>query len=107
MPNYNHLAWIYDWLAKIVFGNNQEIAKQAFLTHIPDKAKVLIVGGGTGKIIDYLRDLNKQLVVDFVEPSANMMIRAKKREVSHLQINFYRRSILETDTSQKMMQTLI
>jgi ubiquinone/menaquinone biosynthesis C-methylase UbiE len=98
MPNYNHIAWIYDWLAKIVFGRKQELAMQAFLSIIPDTAKILVVGGGTGKIIDYLRILHKQLEIDFVEPSANMMCQAKKREISHLQINFYQQSILEFQT---------
>jgi ubiquinone/menaquinone biosynthesis C-methylase UbiE len=95
MPNYNHIAWIYDWLAKIVFGGKQELAKQAFLARIPDKANILVVGGGTGKIIDYLGDLNQQLDVDFVEQSANMMFYARKRAVSHLKINFHQQSILD------------
>ena len=99
MPNYNHIAWIYDWLAKIVFGRKQELAMQAFLSVIPDTAKILVVGGGTGKIIDYLRKLHKQLEIDFVEPSANMMYQAKKREVSNLQINFYQQSILDIKTA--------
>jgi len=95
MPDYNHIAWIYDWLAKIVYGEKQELAKQAFLAKIPDKGKILVVGGGTGKIIDYLRDLDKQLEVDFIELSTNMMSYAKKRKVSHLKINFHQHSILD------------
>ncbi len=98
MPNYNNIAWIYDWLAKIVFGSKQELAIQAFLRLIPDTAKILVVGGGTGKIIDYLRKLNKQLEIDFVEPSTSMMYQAKKRKLSHLQINFCQQSILDFKT---------
>lgn len=97
--NYNHIAWIYDWLAKIVFGRKQELAMQVFLSTIPDQAKVLVVGGGTGKIIDYLRELNKQLEIDFVEQSANMICYAKKRKASHLLINFYHHSILDLKTT--------
>lgn len=95
MPNYNHIAWIYDWLANIVFGGKQERAKQAFLPRIPDNANILVVGGGTGKIISYLRALNKDFEVDFVELSANMIFHAKEREVSHLKINFHQQSILD------------
>lgn len=98
MSNYNHIAWIYDWLAKIVFGRKQELAMQAFLNIIPDTAKILVVGGGTGKIIDYLQNLNKYLKIDFVEPSANMMRQAKKRDHSQLQINFCQQSILDFKT---------
>ena len=99
MANYKHIAWIYDWLAKIVFGRKQELAMKAFLDKIPDKAKILVVGGGTGKIINYLEDLSYQLEIDFVEPSANMISRAKKRQVSHLQVNFHHHSILELKTA--------
>ena len=98
MPNYNHLAWIYDWLAKIVFGRKQELATQAYLRIISDKAKILVVGGGTGKIIDYLGNLDKQLEVDFVEQSASMIAYAKKREALHLKLNFYHQSILDFKT---------
>ena len=54
MPNYNNIAWIYDWLAKVVFGRKQELASRAFLRIIPNDAKILVIGGGTGKIINYL-----------------------------------------------------
>ena len=99
MPNYNHIAWFYDDLAKIVFGNKQNLAKQVFLGQIPDNAKILVVGGGTGKIIDYLRGLNKRFEVDFVELSTSMMLYARKRKVSHLEVKFYRHSILDLNTT--------
>jgi len=100
IPNYNNIAWIYDWLAKIVFGRKQELAMRAFLRSIPQNSKVLVVGGGTGKIINYLGDLNKQLEVDFVEQSANMIRYAKKREVSHLKVNFYHQSIIDFNMTE-------
>ena len=99
MPDYNHIVWIYDRLAKFIFGKKQELAKQAFLIKIPEKAKILIVGGGTGKILDYLRDLDKQLEVDFVDLSANMIFQAKKRDVAYMQVNFYQQSVLDLKTT--------
>jgi ubiquinone/menaquinone biosynthesis C-methylase UbiE len=98
MPNYNRIAWIYDRLAKVVFGRKQQLAKKAFLTNIPDNAKILIVGGGTGGILDYLQDLGRPLDVDFVEYSSNMMLRARKRKISNLRIYFYDQSILDLKT---------
>jgi 2-polyprenyl-3-methyl-5-hydroxy-6-metoxy-1,4-benzoquinol methylase len=100
MPNYNNIAWIYDRLAKIVFGRKQELAMRAFLREIPQNSKVLVVGGGTGKIINYLGDLKKQLDVDFVEQSANMIRYAKKMEASHLKVNFYHQSILDFNRTE-------
>ena len=72
---------------------------KAFLHIIPDNAKILVVGGGTGKIIIYLEDLSCQLEIDFVEPSANMIKRAKKRQASHLQVYFHHHPILELETA--------
>ena len=99
IPDYNNIAWIYDWLAKIVFGRKLELAKQAYLAQIPKNANVLVVGGGTGKILDYLRDLDKQLKVDFIEQSEAMILRAKKRKTTGLRLNFYNHSILDLKTT--------
>jgi ubiquinone/menaquinone biosynthesis C-methylase UbiE len=95
MSNYNYIAWCYDGLAKIVYGRKLERAKQAFLEEIPGQAKVLVIGGGTGKVIDYLQKSAKQGEIDFIEPSAQMIRRAEKRDRSKLNINFYQQSILE------------
>ncbi len=93
--NYKYIAWIYDWLANLVFGNKLELAKRAFISDIPEGAKILVVGGGTGSIIEYLALLNKHLHVDFVEQSKYMIGYAKKRNVASLEIAFYNQSILD------------
>jgi len=98
MPNYNRIAWVYDRLAKIVFGRKQQLAKRAFLAIIPENARILVVGGGTGSILEYLQDLGGPLDVDFVEYSSHMMFRARKRKTSNLKINFYDLSILDLKT---------
>ena len=97
MPNYNRVAWIYDRLAKIVFGEKLQLAKKVFLDQIPDKSRILVVGGGTGRILNYLQELNKEFEVDFVEKSSNMMFNAKKRDIASLTVNFYHHSILDLD----------
>ena len=99
MPNYNRVAWIYDRLAKIVFGEKQQLAKRVFLDQIPDKSRILVVGGGTGSILNYLRELNKELEVDFVEKSSNMLLKARKRDITSLKVNFYHHSILDLETT--------
>ena len=95
--NYKYLAWIYDWLAKLVFGNKLELAKQGLLSEIPLGAKILVVGGGTGSIIEYLAKLNKQLRLDFVEQSKYMLGYAQKRNAENLDIKFYNQSILDLE----------
>jgi 2-polyprenyl-3-methyl-5-hydroxy-6-metoxy-1,4-benzoquinol methylase len=94
--NYKYIAWIYDWLAKLVFGNKLELAKKALLAEIPNGAKILIVGGGTGSIIEYLAALDKELKLDFVEQSKYMIDYAQKRNTNSLSIKFYNQSILDS-----------
>jgi SAM-dependent methyltransferase len=97
MPNYNRIAWLYDNLSFIIFGKKQELAKREYLDRIPDKAKVLVVGGGTGSVLAYLSALNKQLQVDFIEPSAKMMRKAKLREATGLQVDYYQTFVQKFD----------
>ena len=95
MPDYNSIAWIYDLLAKLVFGNKQDRANREFIKRIPGKSRVLIVGGGTGKIINDLDKLNKNLEVDYVEISSKMNVLSKRRGNKTLKLTFYNKSILD------------
>lgn len=77
MNGYNRLAPFYDLLKKIVFGN---ALNEAAISHTPSEqntAKILVVGGGTGYILDHLP---KTSSVDFVDDSSKMILRARKRK---------------------------
>ena len=97
MPNYNNIAWIYDLLTKLVFGNKQDRANKEFIGKIPKKSRVLIVGGGTGKIINDLDKLDKNLEIDYVEISSNMNELSRRRTNRTLVLSFYNKSILDFD----------
>ena len=94
MPNYNRIAWIYSFLLKLVFGNRQYVANTEYIGEIPSDARVLVVGGGTGKIIECLDKLNKNLELDYVEISSNMLDRSKKRVHKTLKLKFHHQPIL-------------
>lgn len=79
--DFNAIAPVYDLLAKLVFGKSLENAQLAFLSEIDPKAKVLIVGGGTGKILEWLPE-GLALEIDYVELSKGMLDKASSR-VSH------------------------
>ena len=66
--NFNTIAPVYDFLAKMVFGRSLERAQAAFLSDLETKvkAKVLIVGGGTGKVLELLPE-GLDLQIDYVE----------------------------------------
>lgn len=76
--NFNLIAPVYDALAYAVFGRKQIDAKLAFLNLIPAGSHVLIVGGGTGNILNELLSTHETIHVDFLEPSRRMIAVAKK-----------------------------
>ncbi len=92
-PDYNRIAWCYDALARVVFGPLLERAKQALLEEVREGSKVLVVGGGTGKILACLGAKGKALSVDFVELSANMLARARRQKTTNLAVRFHQGDI--------------
>ena len=76
IPKYNRVAFLYDRLAQLVFGNRLELAKKAHLDLLGTDYKVLVVGGGTGSLLKYIEEASIKCYVDFIEVSSQMMRRA-------------------------------
>ena len=77
--NFDKVFCIYDYLAKwIIKERKLKEVQTAFLGCMHLRARVLIVGGGTGEILEWLPK-GKCLFVDYVELSARMLERAKLR----------------------------
>lgn len=81
MPaNYDLIACLYDPLSRVVFGRTLERAQEVFLPAIPAGSSVLIVGGGTGAILERLARLYPSgLDIHYVESSARMIAMAERR----------------------------
>ena len=79
--NYNRTTWFYDTLAKLVYGRNVIEAQVALIKLIPANSKLLIVGGGTGWIIEEIGVIHSNLQITYVEVAANMMAISQKRNV--------------------------
>lgn len=90
MNTYDRIAGIYDFLAGFVFFGAIAKAKRRYLSWAAPDNKVLIVGGGTGKVLCDLNQLGIPLAIDFVEPSGKMIKQAKRRasKLSNLNVNF-------------------
>lgn len=102
MNNYNKIASFYDALAKLVFGQAQIDAQKDQLAYLNPGDKILIVGGGTGWILDEIAKLFPQkTTVDFVEASAKMIAIAKKRRVSYGLVAFINIPIEEFRPNKK------
>jgi ubiquinone/menaquinone biosynthesis C-methylase UbiE len=87
--NYNNSAWFYDSLAQIVYGKSLVNSQLYLLNRIPANSKVLIVGGGTGWILEELTSIHPSgLDITYVEIAHNMMALSKKRNTGNNKITF-------------------
>lgn len=78
--NYDNTAWFYERLSKLVFGQAQIKAQEYFLNHIQPGTSILIIGGGTGQILESLTRLHPSgLQISYVEVSSKMMALSRKR----------------------------
>lgn len=79
MNNFDRVAPIYDLASAIIFGNSLRKAQACFLSSVPPDANVLILGGGTGYVLERLLSSNSTCRIWYVEPSQEMIDRAKRR----------------------------
>ena len=98
-PDYNRISYQYDWLSKLVFGRKQELAKKAKIELIKPAQKILIVGGGTGSVLEYIAEVNGNATVDFVELSDRMLKYAQNRNIQGLKVSFFPLDIEEFEGS--------
>jgi len=98
--NYDNSASFYDCLSRLVFGKALVNAQVCFLPHIPADASILIIGGGTGWILEEIaKILPKGLHITYVEISAKMMTISRKRNVGNNHVEFINMAIEEVKVS--------
>ncbi len=105
--DYNNIAAYYDRLSRIVF-QRAIIKAQAYLIEfVKDSDKVLLVGGGTGWILEEISKLQKKNVyVEYVEKSAKMIELSKKRKFENITVEFVHTSV-ETYTTQENFDIIL
>ncbi|MBS7566143.1 class I SAM-dependent methyltransferase [Mucilaginibacter sp. Bleaf8] len=87
--NYDRTAWFYDRLSHLVFGKSQVNAQNHFLHLIKPNSRILIVGGGTGQILEALtQHYSSGLDITYVEISAKMMLLSRKRNIGGNRVSF-------------------
>lgn len=87
---FTFLAPIYDYLAEAVFQGRIIKSQSAFFNIIAPDSKILILAGGTGRILRSLDALGVPLYVDFVDISEGMLRKAKKIKSQNLKISFWK-----------------
>jgi ubiquinone/menaquinone biosynthesis C-methylase UbiE len=92
--NYDNSASFYDALSRLVFGNTLVNAQVYLLPYIPKNAKILIVGGGTGWILDEVTKVHPAgLIVTYVEISAKMIALSRKRYFGDNKVEFINQAV--------------
>jgi ubiquinone/menaquinone biosynthesis C-methylase UbiE len=78
--NYNNSAWFYDRLSRLIYGRAIIKSQVYLLNYIPAGSDMLIVGGGTGWILEEIANIHPLgLKITYVEISAKMMSLSRKR----------------------------
>ena len=97
MSNFNFVASFYDRLSKLVFQKSIEKASQQMVNWVTPNSNVLILGGGTGKLLEQFKH---NAVIDYVELSNKMMVRAENR-MCVPKVSFYNQDYLLFDTDKQ------
>lgn len=99
--NYDRIARYYDRLSRLVFFKSQLNAQIHQLRYLPAKGRILIVGGGTGWILEEIAKVVPEgLHLVYVEISAKMMALSKERSVGGNTIDFINLGIEDFSTDQ-------
>lgn len=95
MPsNYDNSAWFYDRLSRVIYGRAITRSQVYLLHHIPAGSNILIIGGGTGWILEEIAKIHPSgLKITYVEISAKMMMLSRKRNAGSNQVNYINQPI--------------
>ena len=100
--NYDRIAGYYDLISRIVFGNKLVEAQVCLFPHIPADSRVLIVGGGTGWLLEEIAKVHQQgLIIEYIDSSAKMIAISKKRNHGANEINFINLAAENYNTDKK------
>ena len=105
--NYDKIANYYDSLSRMVFGKSQVDAQINQLKNIVKNSSVLIVGGGTGWILEEIAKVHSAgLKITYVEISSKMMALSKARNYGDNEVVFIN-SCIENFDDNKHFDTIL
>jgi len=100
--NYDPIAKHYDFLSRLVFGKAQINAQTDQLKYLKSKSRILIVGGGTGWILEEItKRIPAGLNITYVEISAQMLEVSRKRNHAGNEVTFIEQDIIAFDTQDR------
>lgn len=103
MPNnYDAAAWFYDGLSRLVFGNSLVKAQRFLVKNLPAEATILIVGGGTGWILEEIAAVKSAfLTITYVEISAKMIRLSRQKKCGRNEVTFVNAGIEDYQNKQQ------
>ncbi|MBV6648001.1 MAG: class I SAM-dependent methyltransferase [Cyclobacteriaceae bacterium] len=96
MTHFDRIAPYYDFLANLIFGNVLHRASTSLLKGLPEHVNVLVLGGGTGRLLASLPMASR---VTYLDLSSKMLFKAKKRNKSH--VTFIQMDFLQWESTEK------
>lgn len=92
--DYNNSVWFYDALAYVIFGKTINNSQTCFLKSINQGSSILIVGGGTGWILDEIsKRQSSGLEIVYIEKSIKMIKTASKRLIGSNKVIFIHEAV--------------
>lgn len=95
LNQYNKIAHLYDGLSRIVYGNRLIKIQKELIQYLPREGKLLILGGGNGKILPLIYQHAPRLFIDYVEASSTMIQLAKKTKPKDQIITFHHMDVFD------------
>ncbi|MEO8712669.1 MAG: class I SAM-dependent methyltransferase [Parafilimonas sp.] len=100
--NYNSIAGYYDTLSRIVFQKSIVKAQQYLIEFITNNNTVLLIGGGTGWILEEISKMKRENIsVVYVEKSSKMIELSKKRNYKNIKVDFINNDIETYKTDER------
>lgn len=100
--NYDNSAPFYDRLSRLVFGQALVNAQKHFLHQIPANSSVLIIGGGTGWILEEVTKIRSAgLIITYVEISEKMTALSRKRNIGGNKVTFINKPIQQVQPDEQ------
>lgn len=90
-----------------MYGNEHALSQKEYLHTIPQRAKVLVIGGGSGFFLNELLKINPDCSIDYVEKSVKMIDLASKNVKNTANANFICTSFEEKTFEEKKYDAVI
>lgn len=84
---FDRVAPFYDLLARLVFRDAQQQAQKVLLPFVEENSRMLLIGGGSGRLLEQVLETGKNLQIVYLDASPKMISLAKKRTLHPIEKN--------------------